>query len=132
MIWVLWATLLGTARAVLLTLRGASSADPTPPPRWVLVAESRPLQDHRFELGRDGLILGRDPESCQLIYAEETVSRRHAQFRPSDHGVEVTNLSATNRTYVNGEPVSRTVIHAGDSIRIHDLELRLVDEAVPG
>lgn len=78
---------------------------------------------------RDGLTLGRDTGN-DVVLMDLLVSRRHARIRRSPGGrYTVEDLDATNRTFVNGDPVSgasasraggrdRTALHDGDVLTV--------------
>jgi len=53
-----------------------------------------------------------------VVYAGDTVSRRHARLAAGPEGPVLTNLSTTNATYLNERAVSETAVSAGDRIRI--------------
>lgn len=85
-----------------------------------LVVRSGPLKGNRFPVPQGGLTIGRDPSRCQLVLGEEAVSREHARIMPSgdDAGVTVRNLSGTNATYVNDQPVREATLRSGDLIKV--------------
>lgn len=49
-----------------------------------------------------GVILGRDPESADIVVADGNISRAHARLELADGSVVVTDLGSTNGTYING------------------------------
>lgn len=56
------------------------------------------------------------------------VSRRHATFSVTDHGVEVTDHSSRNGVYVNGEQIeSSCLLRPGDIVTIGDDSLTLLE-----
>jgi hypothetical protein len=65
------------------------------------------------------LILGRQPESADLVLDDPGVSRRHARVVGDRHGVVVEDLGSSNGTYVNGRRISGPVeLGAGDELRV--------------
>ncbi|MEM1250439.1 MAG: trypsin-like peptidase domain-containing protein [Acidobacteriota bacterium] len=96
----------------------------TPTTGWNLVAESGPLSGNRFGINGAPLVIGRDPV-CEVVYQGDTVSRRHAQVTPSGQGLTVTNLSTTNQTYVNEQPVGQAELSSGDRLRIGAVTFRV-------
>ena len=75
--------------------------------------ESQKIIVDQIELGRDS--------SCQVRFDEsfETVSRRHAAIVKDDDGWKIINLSQTNPTFVNGQPISgEWKLTSGDEIRL--------------
>ncbi|MCP4663476.1 MAG: FHA domain-containing protein [bacterium] len=100
----------------------AAGASPPAPPsgsgRYTLVAEQGPLAGNTFEVGAGGLTIGRDPVKCQVVYQGDTVSREHARLQYGPDGLIITNLSTTNKTYINDQVISQAVVKVGDRIRI--------------
>jgi hypothetical protein len=71
-------------------------------------------------------VAGRDAESGLRLDADEFASGRHARIEPGPDGVWVEDLGSTNGTYVNGARIDRrTLVRAGDALRIGQTELRL-------
>jgi hypothetical protein len=60
------------------------------------------------------------------------VSRRHATFSLTDHGVEVSDHSSRNGVFVNGERISQPqALRSGDIITIGDDSLTLIEQEDP-
>lgn len=75
--------------------------------------ESQKIIVDQIELGRDS--------SCQVRFDEsfETVSRRHAAIVKEGDGWKIINLSQTNPTFVNGQPIQgEWKLNSGDEIRL--------------
>lgn len=49
-----------------------------------------------------GVILGRDPESADIVVADGNISRAHARLELEGDSVVVTDLGSTNGTSING------------------------------
>ena len=90
---------------------------------------------HAFEvtleklMGRsDGMVIGRAADQCDFVLAHPTVSRKHAKLVLSAEALQVEDLGSTNGTRVGeqllrpGHPVA---LHAGDKLRVGDIELQL-------
>ncbi|HEX6600137.1 MAG TPA: FHA domain-containing protein [Gemmatimonadaceae bacterium] len=77
-----------------------------------------------------GLLLGRDA-SCDVVVAQNEVSRRHAEIAPGELGYVVRDMSA-NGVFVNGERVqgSRRLARS-DVLRIGTEEFRFHADATP-
>jgi pSer/pThr/pTyr-binding forkhead associated (FHA) protein len=106
--------------------RGAAS-QPAAPSGGRLVS----LVDGKEYLVRDaGLLLGRDA-SCDVVIAQNEVSRRHAEIAPGELGYVVRDTSA-NGVFVNGERVqgSRRLARS-DVLRIGTEEFRFHADAAP-
>ncbi len=93
--------------------------------QWTLVGESGPLAGSTFVIDDAGLVIGRDPSKCQVVYQGETISRQHARIRQGPGGLQLTNLSTTNRTYLNDQPIQQTAVREGDRIRVGQVVFRI-------
>ncbi|MFL5607179.1 MAG: FHA domain-containing protein, partial [Gemmatimonadaceae bacterium] len=70
-----------------------------------------------------GIVLGRDA-SCDVVVAENEVSRRHAEIAPSEQGYVVRDMSA-NGVFVNGERVQGSQrLARSDVVRVGGEEFR--------
>ncbi|MCW3019254.1 MAG: hypothetical protein JWN10_1562 [Solirubrobacterales bacterium] len=63
------------------------------------------------------LLVGRHP-ACDVVVADPTVSRRHAQLTFRDGVWVLQDLASSNGTTVNGERVGRTTLHNGDVVEL--------------
>lgn len=76
----------------------------------------------RLEIG-DIWVAGRDP-SCQIIIADQRVSRRQFEIHKSTNGYfNLLDLASVNGTFLNGSPVSSTdpsSLKSGDVITVLD------------
>jgi signal transduction histidine kinase/pSer/pThr/pTyr-binding forkhead associated (FHA) protein len=82
-----------------------------------LVVIQGPDEGKRFELSAPVIGVGRDTGNSIRLHDTE-VSRRHAEFRRSDHGYLLVDLKSSNGTFVNGEAVQQAHLQSGDHIRI--------------
>ena len=70
-----------------------------------------------------GIVLGRDA-SCDVVVAENEVSRRHAEIAPTEQGYVVRDMSA-NGVFVNGERVRGSQrLARSDVVRVGGEEFR--------
>jgi pSer/pThr/pTyr-binding forkhead associated (FHA) protein len=70
-----------------------------------------------------GLVLGRDA-ACDVVVAQNEVSRRHAEIAPGDHGYTVRDTSA-NGVFVNGSRVQGSQrLARSDVLRVGSEEFR--------
>jgi len=67
---------------------------------------------------RNGAIVVGRTDAADVIVAEDSLSRRHAQFVWSDEGVWIEDLGSTNGTFVGGRKISRALITPGDEITL--------------
>ncbi len=63
--------------------------------------------------------------ACELQLEHATVSRRHAELRQVEDGVEVTDLGSRNGTAVDCRPIRRQVVTSGCLLRFGEVDLRL-------
>jgi hypothetical protein len=63
------------------------------------------------------LLIGRHP-ACDIVVADPSVSRRHAQLTFRDGVWILQDLASTNGTAVNGERVGRAALHSGDLLEL--------------
>lgn len=64
-------------------------------------------------------VIGRDPESSQILLEDPSVSRKHILVRSTPEGIVLENLSETNPVQVNDETVVEPkILNNGDALRI--------------
>lgn len=109
----------------------AAHASPSPPdraaplvsdqsdflPNYKLVATGGLLSGRTFTVDEKGLIIGRDPSTCQVVVADDEVSRLHAWIGFNDQGeIVVRDRSSANGTYVNGVRIQERILRPSDEI----------------
>ncbi|NIA20478.1 MAG: FHA domain-containing protein [Anaerolineaceae bacterium] len=103
-----------------LVRRGQGAEPPAPstaPPLLAsLEATSGPDKGQSFPLTRMITLIGRD-ETCDIVLADETVSREHGQIEQHMTDWVYTNLS-DNGTWINRKKVERLVLKNGDTIEV--------------
>lgn len=75
----------------------------------------------RFEITKQGLLIGRDSAKCQIVLPEDAVSKEHAWVVPVDEGVVLIDRGSTNGVFLNSlesPKVSKVTLHHGDKIYI--------------
>jgi len=65
--------------------------------------------------------------TCDLYFAVEELSRKHASFTRGEHGIVVRDLDSKNGITVNGLKAVRQRVRDGDVIEMGPLKLRLKD-----
>ncbi|HXR25042.1 MAG TPA: FHA domain-containing protein, partial [Candidatus Binataceae bacterium] len=82
-----------------------------------------------FAIASDITTIGSAPGN-EFIIADSTVSRRHATISRLGDRIRLTDLGATNGTYVNGNRISAPVdLNDGDEVRFGAAPFRLVNPA---
>jgi len=84
-----------------------------------------------YPLDRERVMVGRS-RFCDIRLQEDTVSRLHAAFTSTEHGVMLEDLGSSNGTYVNGEPVrGPTRLAVGDVVRFGAIRGTIEDSESP-
>ncbi|PTQ87711.1 FHA domain-containing protein [Agitococcus lubricus] len=78
------------------------------------------LVDPRLTIGRD--------KTNNLVINDEGVSVFHAELQQEEGKLYLRDTGSVNGTFLNGEPVSKRVeVKVGDVIRLHLVELQIID-----
>jgi ABC transport system ATP-binding/permease protein len=101
----------------------APAAPATPPPESPriskLIATAGLLSGRTFTIGRKGLTIGRDPAGCQVVIADDEVSRLHAWIGYNDEGeIVLRDRTSANGTYVNGVRIQEKILTPTDEISV--------------
>lgn len=80
-------------------------------------------EGERVALGESVVSVGRLGDST-LVFEDPSVSRNHAEIRPSGTGFKVLDLGSTNGTFVNGERVSESQLSDGDLVEFGSISIR--------
>lgn len=97
----------------------ALAAPPESPPTYKLVATAGLLSGRTFTIDSRGLVIGRDPANCQVVVADDEVSRLHAWVGFNDQGeVVVRDRHSANGTYVNQVRITERVLRLTDEISV--------------
>lgn len=94
-----------------------------------LVVEAGPALGRELALAARGRVfrLGRG-EQCDLVLADNDVSREHATFEWGSEGIVVRDLDSKNGVEVNGQLVDGArALHDGEIVRVGETRLRVVD-----
>jgi len=82
-----------------------------------------------FAITSDTTTIGSAPGNS-FVVADQSVSRRHATISRLDDRLQLTDLGATNGTYVNGQRISAPVyLNDNDEVRFGAAPFRLVNPA---
>ncbi|MEM7776857.1 MAG: FHA domain-containing protein, partial [Pseudomonadota bacterium] len=74
----------------------------------------------------DSVTVGRD-ETCDIVFNDDKVSRKHAQIQVTKTGVDVEDLSSSNGTWLSGSRINRSAWQPGVDLTIGDCRLELAD-----
>lgn len=88
-----------------------------PPATYKLVCTLGILADRTYTIDGKGLTIGRDPTSCQVVVADDEISRLHAWIGFNDRGeVVLRDSRSANGSYVNRVRVQERVLRSRDEI----------------
>ncbi len=97
----------------------AVSTPSAAPPAFRLLATSGLLSGRNFSITSKGLTIGRDHTNCQVVLADDQVSRQHAWIGLNDAGqVVIRDKNSANGTYVNQARIQEAVLKPTDEISI--------------
>jgi pSer/pThr/pTyr-binding forkhead associated (FHA) protein len=106
--------------AALAGARRSGAARPTAASGGRLVSL---VDGKEYTVPSSGLVIGRDA-ACDVVVAQNEVSRRHAEIAPSEQGYQVRDLSA-NGVFLNGERVQGSSrLARADVLRVGSEEFR--------
>ncbi|MDH3653626.1 MAG: FHA domain-containing protein [Myxococcales bacterium] len=94
-----------------------------PPPRLVVLSD--PVTGAEFSLSKPVLRIGRD-ERLDIWINHKSISHEHAEVQLKGGAVTVFDLDSANGMRVNGVPVSRAVLEAGDILELGKVRFRFV------
>jgi pSer/pThr/pTyr-binding forkhead associated (FHA) protein len=94
-----------------------------PPPRLVVLSD--PVIGAEFSLSKPVLRIGRD-ERLDIWINHKSISHEHAEVQLKDGTVTVFDLDSANGMRVNGVPVSRAMLEAGDILQLGKVRFRFV------
>lgn len=81
-----------------------------------------------FDAG-DQWLIGRDPDVCQLLIEDASVSRKHLLVRRTPDGFTLENLNPKNPVFVNDEETTQPyLLHHGDNVKIGSTLFRFYAE----
>lgn len=95
-------------------------------PRLVVLTEG--FRERSCELKVGKTTVGRVEDNAFQI-PEPSVSSHHCEISLTGAVVSVKDLDSTNGTFIDGDPVKETVLKAGQTLRLGQIELRLENGA---
>lgn len=108
----------------------ATDADPQGPSMatepWRLVATGSWLSGQTYAIAQEGSsIIGRSKQ-CDIVIPGTHLSRRHVELRPQGGSLHIKDLGSVNGTYLNDKPITQTLAHGGDQLRLDVYSFRIV------
>jgi pSer/pThr/pTyr-binding forkhead associated (FHA) protein len=92
---------------------------------YKLVVVGGKLRGQEFVLKNGENILGRD-SSCDIYFAVEGVSKKHASITVADDLIYMSDLGSANGTFLNGRIVKKVTMKTGDKIGLPNSILQVV------
>ena len=81
-------------------------------------------------LSGESFLIGR-AMTCHLVFDNELMSREHARIdRQPDGRFRIRDLGSRNKTYVNGQVITETLLSGGDMVRAGGRVIEFVTEGV--
>src|SRR5262249_39354036 len=86
---------------------------------------SGPLAGQRFEIGPEGLYIGRDGTLSQIVINDNRVSKRHVWIGPRNGRVAVVDQGSTNGTFLNmpgSQRITEVYLNPGDTVIVSEAD----------
>jgi pSer/pThr/pTyr-binding forkhead associated (FHA) protein len=84
-----------------------------------------------YQILKRPVILGRDPNVCNIVLPDPRVSRRHCSITPVGGTFIIEDLGSRNGTILNNERISRAVLFDRSDIQIGKILLSFIDGPPP-
>ncbi len=92
-------------------------APPAGPPAFRLVGTVGMLSGRNFNITAKGLTVGRDQTKCQIVLADDQVSRQHAWVGLNDSGqIMLRDRESANGSFVNQKRVQEAILKPNDLV----------------
>ncbi len=78
----------------------------------------------RLQMNRELVLVGSSPD-CRVRLRDADLSRHHCSLITMPEGVWVVDLLSGNGTFLNGQPIRRALVKAGDQLQVGPYTLRL-------
>ena len=82
---------------------------------WLMM-KAGPLAGKQFVVFRNPTVLGSSPKADIYLFKDEAIEPRHALIHDRGGRYEIEDMKSADGTYVNGIPVQRQILRAGDQI----------------
>lgn len=105
------------------TVSGAKSA--------ILKVIQGPNKGDMYRIQPPGVIIGRDPGSCQIVLSDDRVSRQQCRIDFKFNGIFIEDLSGKSTTFVNLQGVATQILATGDQLGFGDTIFEITFENAP-
>ncbi len=102
----------------------------SPDARWMIKVITGPNAGAEFFMQKGkSYVIGKDPEVCDIIFQDLSVSRQHAKISLDDQDlVTIEDLGSRNGTLLKGKPISETTpLHSQDLIALGTTSFLVID-----
>lgn len=103
------------------TVSGAKSA--------ILKVIQGPNKGDTYRIQPPGAVIGRDPQSSQIIVNDDRVSRQQCRIDFKFNGIFVEDLSGKSTTFVNLQSVATQILASGDQLGFGDTIFEITFES---
>ncbi|MDJ0651642.1 MAG: type III secretion system inner membrane ring subunit SctD [Simkaniaceae bacterium] len=108
-----------------LAFSGASDA------RWIIKVISGPNAGAEFGLPEESTyIIGKDPDTCDILFQDLSVSRQHAKIKAKPDGiVTIEDLGSLNKVLINGHKIAAaTQLQSQDLVALGTTSFLAIDQ----
>jgi len=102
---------------LILIIRAIVRKSRAVPPGWTLTVRRGVHHGQTFKIKSGETRMG-SASSNEIAVHDDRVSRNHAVLRWTGSRFEIEDLNSTNHTFVNGKPITKAVVRAGDMISL--------------
>lgn len=102
---------------IILLIRALVRKSRAVPSGWRLAFRRGVLRGKSVEIKRAEIRIG-TASNNEIVVSDDRVSRNHAVVRWAGGRFEIEDLNSTNHTFVNGKPVTKAALRAGDLISL--------------
>jgi hypothetical protein len=95
-------------------------------PLALLVIKEGSRRGSDFKLTEENEI-GRDAERCNVLLDDGKVSSSHAKIKLEKSGWFIYDLASRNKTFVNNQEITKSVLKDGDRIKLGDTTLTFIE-----
>lgn len=110
---------------------GALSFSKTSDARWVIKVISGPNAGAEFALPEGSTyIIGKDPDTCDILFHDLSVSRQHAKITAKPNGtITIEDLGSLNKVLINGQEISApTQLQSQDLVALGTTSFLVIDQ----
>lgn len=79
-----------------------------------------PDKGDTYRIQPPGAVVGRDPQSCQIVLKDHRVSRQQCRIDFKFNGIFIEDLTGKNTTFVNLQSVTTQILASGDQLGFGD------------